>query len=300
MTHATIIEHQEKRPKIGLALGSGCARGWAHIGVLRALQKVGILPDVVVGTSIGAVVGGCYAADKLDELEAFARGLSFSRIMSCLDVSFSGAGLMSGRKINRELNRHLQSVSIENLKRRFVAVATEYGTGREVWLNEGSLVDAMHASFAIPGVFKPVDIDGHWIMDGACVNPVPVSVCKALGADVVIAVTLKTHTGPHGQDGALSDPYNSEGVSGVVPGVLNVMLDAFNTTLETISRTRLAHERPDIVISPAVEDIGMFDFHRAEEAIGTGFDVAMAHLKTAETASILAERGAGVSPKMAA
>lgn len=281
MKRPPCINPSETSPRAALALGGGAARGWAHIGVLRALEELGIKPDIIVGTSIGAVVGGCYVADHLDALEAFARGMSLSRILGCLDLSFSGAGLMSGRKIRHELNKYMKDVKIEEIERRFTAVATELGTGQEVWLSEGGLVEAMHASFAIPGVFQPVEIGGRWFMDGACVNPVPVSACRALGADIVIAVTVN---GSRAKSVAKGVAEGGEvGLSGAIdgapvtamPSMFNVMLEAFNATLETITQTRLTHEQPDVILSPSVGQIGMFDFHRAEEAILAGYDTAI-------------------------
>lgn len=276
MKRPPCINPPETSPRIALALGGGAARGWAHIGVLRALDELGIRPDIIVGTSIGAVVGGCYVADHLDALEAFARGMSLSRILGCLDLSFSGAGLMSGRKIRLELNKYLKDVKIEEIKRRFTAVATELGTGQEVWLSEGGLVEAMHASFAIPGVFQPVEIGGRWFMDGACVNPVPVSACRALGADIVIAVTVNgSRANSAGEIAEVGLSSADDGVRApAMPGMFNVMMEAFNATLETITQTRLAHEQPDVILSPSVGEIGMFDFHRAEEAILAGYNTA--------------------------
>ena len=167
--------------KIGLALGGGAARGWAHIGVLRSLAQAGIVPDIVVGTSIGAVVGGCFAAARLDELEGFARDLTRRKVFGYLDINLSGSGLITGQRVVDRLVSHLADVNIEKIAPRFVAVATELGTGQEIWLSRGSLVQAMRASYAIPGIFKPVNIEGRWLFDGALVNPIPVSVCRALG-----------------------------------------------------------------------------------------------------------------------
>lgn len=277
MKQATHIKQPVKKPKVALALGAGAARGWAHIGVLRALEEAGIRPDIIVGTSIGAVVGGCYVAEHLDELEDFARGLSLSRILGCLDLTFSGAGLMSGRKIRYELKRYLEDRRIEALDRQFVAVATELGSGREICLSHGRLVDAMHASFAIPGVFRPVEIGGRWFMDGACVNPVPVSVCRASGADVIIAVTLNGHVEYRG---AMGDEVAKGEATAAMPGVFNVMMEAFNATLESLTQTRLAHDKPDVILSPTVGEIGMFDFHRAGEAIAAGYEAARQGLET--------------------
>ena len=178
------------RPKIGIALGGGAARGWAHIGVLRALLKAGIVPDIVAGTSIGAVVGGCYVAERLDQLEKFARSLNRRRVLGFLDFNLAGTGLISGQRLSDVLVTHLGATPIEDLPKPFTAVATEIGSGHEVWLSRGSLVDAIRASYALPGIFRPVRINGRWLFDGALVNPIPVTVCRALGARYVIAVNL--------------------------------------------------------------------------------------------------------------
>src|SRR5918912_593952 len=178
--------------KIGVALGSGAARGWAHIGVLRALAAAGIKPDIIAGTSIGAVVGGCYAAGILDALEGFARELTRRKVFGYLDFNFAGSGLITGQRLCDRLETYLSNQPIEELPRRFVAVATEIGTGHEIWLSRGGLVQAMRASYALPGIFRPVNIGGRWLFDGALVNPIPVSVCRALGARYVIAVNLNT------------------------------------------------------------------------------------------------------------
>ena len=180
--------------KIGLALGGGSARGWAHIGVLRALNEAGIHPDIVAGTSIGAVVGGCYVAGELPALEKFARELTRRKVLGFLDFNFSGSGLITGQRLCNVLDARMKDVVIEDLPKRFVAVATEIGTGHEIWLSRGRLVDAMRASYALPGIFRPVAINGRWLFDGALVNPVPVSVCRALGARYVIAVNVNWDT----------------------------------------------------------------------------------------------------------
>jgi len=182
------------RPILGLALGGGAARGWAHIGVLRELEAHGIRPDVVVGTSVGAIAGGCYAAGKLSELERFCRTLTKSRMFTLMDLSFSGGGLIGGGRLKNRLDRELAGVEIETLSPKFAAVATEIGSGHEIWLTRGSLVDAMRASYALPGIFEPVLHAGRWLFDGALVNPIPVTVCRALGASYVIAVNLNADT----------------------------------------------------------------------------------------------------------
>lgn len=178
------------RPKIGIALGAGVARGWTHIGVLKALTRAGIDADIVAGTSIGALVGGCHVAGKLDPLEEFARSLTRRRMLSLLDFRFRSSGLIGDAKLAELMRDHLSDIVIENMGKRFVSVATELTTGHELWLHHGNLIQAIRASYALPGVFAPIAVDGRWLIDGALVNPVPVSVARALGARVVIAVNL--------------------------------------------------------------------------------------------------------------
>ena len=284
--------------KIGLALGGGSARGWAHIGVLRALHEAGIYPDIVAGTSIGAVVGGCYVAGELEALEQFARELTRRRVLGFLDFNFSGSGLITGQRLCKVLDTRLKEALIEGLPRRFVAVATEIGSGHEVWLSRGRLVDAMRASYALPGIFRPVRIDGRWLFDGALVNPIPVSVCRALGARYVIAVNVNSDSCGHGtvvpqmemltatEDVAMAaaEPTATYGVGGMRkllkrqffgrgdggPGISRVMMEAFNIVQDRIARSRLAGDPPDIVISPRLPQFGLFDFHQADALIKGG------------------------------
>ena len=180
----------QARPSIGLALGGGAARGFAHIGVLRTLLANGIKPDIIAGTSIGAVVGGCYAAGYLDALEDWARRLTRRRVFGYLDFNLGGSGLIGGDRLAAKLERELGAVTFQDLSVRMSAIATEVGTGHEIWLTRGRLVDAMSASYALPGIFPPVRIGGRWLMDGALVNPLPVSAARAFGARLVIAINL--------------------------------------------------------------------------------------------------------------
>ena len=191
--------------RIGLVLGAGGARGWAHIGALQELEALGIRPDVIVGSSIGSLVGGCYAAGKLDMLEAFARSLTRRRMFGFIDFSFAGSGLIGGERLRTRLESELGGVLIEDLPIRFAGVATEIGGGHEIWLRRGPLADAIRASYALPGVFEPVRIEGRWLFDGAIVNPVPVSVARALGAERVIALNLSSDT--VGRGTAIQDPF---------------------------------------------------------------------------------------------
>jgi len=281
------------RTRIGLALGAGAARGWAHIGVLRALKQAGIVPDIVAGTSIGAVVGGCFAAGRLDELEGFCRDLTRRKVFGYLDVNLSGSGLILGQRVVDRLEAHLAGLAIDKLAPRFVAVATEMGTGQEHWLSRGALVDAMRASYAIPGIFSPVNVDGRWLFDGALVNPIPVSVCRALGARYVIAVNLNSDLCGRGAihpDSAAVGAPTADSTRPVFskpaarkllqrqlfgggeggPGISTVMVDAFNIVQDRIARSRLAGDPPDAIINPRLAGIGLFDFHRADELILRG------------------------------
>jgi NTE family protein len=287
-----------RRPKIGLALGGGAARGWAHIGVLEVLLAEGLAPDVIAGTSIGAVVGGCFSAGKLPQLAEFALTLTKRRVVGLMDFHIGGAGLISGGRLRRLLERDLAGIRIEALDHRFVAICTELGTGHEIWLTHGPLVDALGASYALPGVFDPVKLGGRWLMDGALVNPVPVTAARALGADVVICVNLNSELAGRGttiqNHGAEPDLIpeldirpSSRWLGGITgaarrvrglvgrqgqerPGLAGVMIDAFNITQDRISRSRLAGDPPDVMIGPRLARLGLFDFHRAEEAMELG------------------------------
>ena len=188
----TQVPKAPTRPSIGLALGGGAARGFAHIGVMNTLLAHGIVPDVIVGTSIGAVVGGCYAAKQLGNLETWARTLTVRSVLSYLDISLSGSGLIRGGHLSKQLESSLAGTRIDDLPMRFAAIATEFNTGHEIWLTRGRLAEALRASYALPGIFPPVLIGGRWLVDGALVNPVPVSAARALGARLVIAVNLNS------------------------------------------------------------------------------------------------------------
>lgn len=286
-----------RRPKIGLALGSGVARGFAHIGVLRAMQDFGIVPDVVAGTSIGAVVGGAYVSGGLDALEDWAHSLGKTNFFRFLDFKLIGGGLFGGQKLQALMLQSFGGVNIEDLDTPFVAIACELRTGHEVWLKDGNLVDALSASFALPGVFEPVQRDGRWLVDGAIVNPVPVSVCRALGADMVIAVNLVEDI--YGRARAERGGAAGTGKYGVFADILSVpsiaerrasrtvmrkllrheegapsifanMVASLNIVQNRLSRSRLAGDPPDIQIAPRTGHIGLMEFHRAEELIDLG------------------------------
>jgi NTE family protein len=291
-----------RRPVIGLALGGGAARGFAHIGVLRTLLAHGIVPNLVVGTSIGAVVGGAYAAGHLDTLEEWARSLQVRNILGYLDIRLNGSGLIGGEKLAAKLEASLGQTLIEDLPVKYASVSTEVRTGHEIWLTHGKLVEAMRASYALPGIFSPVLIGDRWLVDGALVNPVPVSAARALGAEIVIAAnlssdifthstTIYSHGAPVNVPETVIAPeapkettkrrfgkfFSPERTvkreffgSASRPGISSVMVDAFNIMQDRITRARLAGDPPDLLISPRVGQIGWFDFHRAADLIEFG------------------------------
>jgi NTE family protein len=303
-----------RRPLVGLALGGGAARGFAHIGILRALLERGIVPDVVVGTSIGAAVGGAYVTGHLDAFEDWARGLQPRSVLSYLDIQLNGSGLIGGGKLATELEQSIGKRLIEDLPMKFAAIATEVATGHEIWLTHGRLVEAIRASYALPGIFSPVMIGDRWLVDGALVNPVPVSAARALGAEIVIAVNLNADNFGHGgtisafgttpdlPDAQVPPPPPPRGISKLFsaertmkreffgrPGISTVMVEAFNIMQDRITRARLAGDPPDVLISPRVQSIGWFEFHRADEIIAHGRRAAERTIESIEEAiSILA------------
>jgi NTE family protein len=297
--HSVGTEH--RRPLIGLVLGSGASRGFAHIGVIHALRAHGIIPDIVVGTSIGAMVGGCYANNQLDVMESWARSLTVRRIIGYLDVRLGGPGLISGGRLATQLEQSTGKTLIEDLPIRFAAIATEVGTGHEVWLARGSLSLALRASYALPGIFPPISLGGRWLVDGALVNPVPVSVARAFGARIVIAVnlnadrfgrgaTIASHGSDPGDDKSDVPAAQSHngflGLRGIFgaeralkrqiiagaarPAFSTVMIESFNIMQDRLTRMRMAGDPPDVHITPRIGHIGWLDFHRAAEAIDIG------------------------------
>lgn len=287
----------QSRPRIGLALGSGVARGWAHLGVIRALARHGIEPDLIAGTSIGAVVGGVHLAGKADVLETWARSLTRLRMISYMDFRVRNGGMIGGRHLVDALRQNIGDTAIEELSIPFVAVATDLVTGHEVWLREGNLVDAMRTSFSLPGVFEPMQHNDRWLVDGALVNPVPVSVCRALGAQMTIAVNLNADLiGKERRAGAAVPTVagfdllnelqeHQEEVKRTTigslakrmfrrepshPSMFGVMISSLGIVQDRISRSRLAGEPPDVHITPRLGSVGLFEFDRADEIIAEG------------------------------
>lgn len=209
-----------RKPTIGIALGGGAARGWAHIGVLRALAQRGVVPDVVTGASIGALVGAAFAADRLGALENWVRGLSGLDVLKLLDARLAG-GVIEGNRVMQAVERIVPDEPIERLARRYAAVATDLRTGRPVWLREGSTIAAVRASSAMPGLLPPRQHGHRWLVDGGLVDPVPVTLCRVLGADMVIAVDISAyrHRLRAGGTGLGELPGEAESVSAGEPGL---------------------------------------------------------------------------------
>jgi len=288
--------------KIGLALGSGAARGWAHIGVLRALAEMGIEPDIVAGTSMGACVGAAYLVDRLDDMRDWAGKMGLIGILGLIDLTFRQGGLVVPSKAFERF-AFAAEIDIASLPKPFGAAACELGTGREVWLRSGPLLDAARASAALPGMFPPFERDGRLLVDGALVNPVPVSLCRAMGADVVIAVDLNAEPAaprrpresladklpaaagmmrrvgaafgmkPDPRTRALADQFAQAPRD--LPNVLEVIAGSIDIMQDRITRSRLAGEPPDALIQPRLGRVGILDFDRAEEAIAIGREATL-------------------------
>ncbi len=285
-------------PRLGLALGSGSARGWAHIGILRALEERGLKPDVVTGASVGALVGAACAAGRLADLEEWVCKLTQRDVWRLVDTTFRSGGVMTGNRLMEAIAAHIGDAPIETLPMRFGAVATDLYTGEEIWLREGPFMTAVRASSGLPGLFSPTWHEGRWLIDGGVVNPVPVSLCRALGADIVIAVDLRRSVTQVAlraleQSGrnqtAPEQEASTEGtailqkwtglVDGLVetfrsrrsePGLFEVMTSAVNIMQDRITRSRLAIDPADLVLRPDLTRFQLMDFHRGREAIDIG------------------------------
>ncbi|MBC7203626.1 MAG: patatin-like phospholipase RssA [Pusillimonas sp.] len=292
------------RPKVGLILGSGSARGWAHIGVIKELNKAGIQPDIVCGTSIGALVGAVYAGGHLDELEKWVTSLRLKDVVSFMDLTLTG-GVLKGERLMAFFRQKFKDCDIEELNVPFGAVATSLYSGAEIWLRSGSTLGAVRASIALPALFAPVRHNGQILVDGGLVNPVPVSLARAMGADILIAVDLNSDLlGRHLRRGEQPEsnsrspspeqPDSEQGSEWVkriqnnlnallptwndneqedlpeVPSFLDVVASSINIMQERITRSRMVGEPPHITIAPRLSHLGLLDFHRAEEAIEAG------------------------------
>src|ERR671935_762441 len=277
-----------RKPRIGLALGSGSARGWAHIGAIRALEERGVKPDLICGTSIGALVGAVYASGQLDQLESWVTGLAWSKVWRLMDITLKG-GLIRGQRLFNLFRATFQELEISELATPFGAIATELSSGREIWLRQGKLFDVVRASIATPGLFTPVIHNGTVLVDGGLVNPVPVSMCRAFGAEIVIAVDLSWgKLGPYrnmGRElaappeepswfGRLTNSWlggvRKTGTEAQIPSIFEVFNTALDIVEQRVARSRLAGEPADILITPLLPNFGAMEYHRAKEAIAEG------------------------------
>ncbi|NMG46828.1 patatin-like phospholipase RssA [Azoarcus communis] len=280
-------------PVIGLALGSGAARGWAHLGVLRALAAEGVEPQIICGCSIGAFVGAAAATGDLAKLVDWAESLKWPDVVALLDVSLR-SGLIKGERLIQFFERKFTDRDFASLPIRFACVATELQSGREIWLHQGSVAEAVRASIALPGLMTPVMREGRLLVDGGLVNPVPVSLCRAMGADIVIAVDLGSDmVGKAWRRRGSEPPLPPEeteagwgdrllarfGLGGsaepaapadALPSLVSVLSSSINIMQVRIARSRLAGEPADVLISPRVGQLGLMDYHRAAEAIAEG------------------------------
>ena len=276
-----------RRPKLGIALGSGSARGWAHIGVLLALTEGGIKLDFVAGCSMGAMVGAAFAAGRIEQLETWALSLDWKRVVGLLDLGLRG-GLLKGDRLLNVFQGNFVECEFSELRVPFATVATDLATGKELWLREGKVSDAVRASCTVPGLFRPVLRDGRYLVDGSVVNPIPISLCRAMGAEVVIAVDLGSHLGRR-------FPANRKDVSKTgaqwrrffnvlgpstrreippAPSIVDTMLGAIDVMQERIARARLVLEAPDVLIAPRLGQLGQYEYHRAASAIAEGREAA--------------------------
>jgi len=294
------MHHQtQSTSHVGLALGSGASRGWAHIGVIKALSELDIHPKVVCGCSIGAIVGASYVAGNLDKLEDWVRSLTKMELARFIELNLSLNSFVDTEKLHEFFLQCVcrEDESIENATAKYASVATDLETGREVWFTKGLLIDAIWASISLPGLFPPLQHQGRWLVDGGLVNPVPVSVCRALGADIVISVNLNGDiVGKHFiQEHDVQDT-ESENVLGMLsravnkyspsifkdekestspPGLFDAIAGSINIAQDRITRSRLAGDPPDIMLSPKLSHIGLMEFYRAEEAIQEGRECVM-------------------------
>jgi NTE family protein len=275
-----------RQVKIGLALGSGAAKGWAHIGVINALAKIGIRPDIITGCSVGSLVGAACACDRLTTFERWVRSFSYWDVLRLMDLSWRRGGLLRGERVFNHVRRLIPLDRIEQMPLRFATVATNLSTGRELWFTEGDLHTAVRASCSMPGLLSPVRHNGYWLVDGAVVNPVPVSLTRALGADIVIAVDLQHDAHLMQQDLLSDEPRNDPGRqpagwrkrlgqlltrrTSAPPGAMEIMSTSIQVLENRLKRNRMAGDPPDIVLQPYCPQISTLDFHRADEAIAAG------------------------------
>ncbi|MDR9432494.1 MAG: patatin-like phospholipase RssA [Spiribacter sp.] len=292
------------RPRIGLALGGGAARGWAHMGVIRALHEAGIKPDIVAGTSVGAIVGAMFCSGHLEAFEGWVRDLTRRDVIGYMDFALGNGGFIQGRRLMERFHEAFGVQRFDALALPLGVVATDLYSGQERWLQKGDLATAVRASMALPGLFTPVQVNAEWLVDGGLVNPVPVSLCHAMGADRVIAVNLndgllgRRIQSPIEKSASQASTASAEDSEGgwlhwlsagfkdraealqaqfrrgseqTSPGVFDVIATAVNVMQDRITRSRMAGDPPDLLISPQLAEIGLLEMHRGAEIIEEGY-----------------------------
>ncbi|MCK9200699.1 MAG: patatin-like phospholipase family protein [Gallionella sp.] len=299
-----------QRQKIGLALGSGSARGLAHLGVIRAIEEAGIEVDFIAGSSMGALIGAIHAAGKLDELEATFKTFDWKTMATFFDVVLPKSGLLDGARVGELVRAHIHADTIEMLPKAFAAVATDIVSGEEVVIRSGDVIEAVRASISVPGIFTPVRSNGHILVDGGLTNPVPVSAVRSMGAEFVIAVDLnheivagknmkpllatgKVEGAPSlftqwvgdyrlsmkdirqrllTGDNAASAQFRKWVSPEPLPSIFEVLLASINIMEANITRTRLRLDHPDILLQPPLGNVRFLEFDRAEEIIAIGYE----------------------------
>jgi len=282
--------------KVGFALGSGSSRGWAHIGIIQALSEIGIEPDIVCGCSIGSVVGASYLAGNMAALEHRICSLTQKELVKFFEFNLSLRGFVDCARLQTFFTKYIceENTQFNDLSKQFATVSTDLETGREVWFAEGQVLRSVWASISLPGLFPPVQNQDRWLVDGGLVNPVPVSVCRALGADIVIAVNLNADiVGKHSVKKKRTDEGEGGDIFSTIktsmknyselffkkpngkdspPNLLDAIACSMNITQDRITRNRMAGDPPDILLSPKLAHIGLLEFHRAKDAIQEGKD----------------------------
>jgi NTE family protein len=294
------------RKTVGLVLGSGSSRGWAHIGVIEALEEENVPIDYIAGCSIGSYVGAIYASGSLQSLKEFVLRMDGKKVFSYFDIVFPRAGFLNGTKRLKELySMHTDAADFSDLKIPLMVVATDLETGKKVVLKSGSILHALRATMSIPGLFAPVKVKDRWLVDGGLVDPVPVGVARALEADVVIAVDLnsgivsgkkrtrqsrraaKKTDDPQAYKSELfkklSAYYETAGINvadkinemlrreSSVPDIIETVMTSINIMQERITLINLAVEPPDVLIQPHLGQLKMMDFDQVEHTIEEGY-----------------------------
>lgn len=291
-----------KPETVSLVLGSGGARGHAHMGVIEAIEERKLEIRSIAGASMGSVIGGIFAAGKLDTYVKWAGQLHRSDVVRLLDFSFNRTSIFKGERIIDVLKDLIGDRQIEDLPIAFTAVATAIEAQREVWLNSGSLFTAIKASTAVPGVFRPVTVDGRILVDGGLVNPIPIAPTLNDATDITIAVNLAS-TAEHyrsvenakKEKPAVEDEsyraaivrfvgglLESDADAEDAPGALDLLTQSFDVMQGAIARLKLAAYAPDIVIDIPRDACSFFEFHRAEEMAELGYRNTIAALDNAE------------------